>query len=143
MAEQNRRSFASADEAEVVAQIISARRKRANRFSANLFADPAWDMMLELFLARLQGRRLATSELARLANVPVTTSLRWIDKLEADGWVRRVPDRHDLRRIFAEISSRGFDTMRSWLRDWLEQSSTPTGDERITDLLNRIRGGNS
>ena len=139
MAEQNHGSFASQDEAAAVAKIIDARRKRISLFSPNLFADPAWDMMLELFHAHLEGRRLATSELAHKANVPVTTSLRWIDKLETDGWVSREPDPHDLRRVFADISQRGLETMRAWLKEWLEQSST-NADDPVTDLLNRIRG---
>lgn len=142
MTEQNHHSLTPADEAEVVAQIIDARQKRATLFSPNLFADPAWDMMLELFLAELKGQTLATSQLGHKANVPMTTSLRWIEKLEADGWVRRMPDVHDLRRVFVEISERGFHTMRAWLSDWSEHSSTPTGDGRVIDLLDRIRHGN-
>jgi DNA-binding MarR family transcriptional regulator len=62
-----------------------------------------------------------------------------MDKLEADGWVSRQPDPHDLRRVFADISPRGLETMRAWLKEWLEQASTD-GDDRVTDLLNRIRG---
>ena len=143
MTEQNHHSLTPADEAEVVAQIIAARQKRTRLFSPNLFADPAWDMILELFLAELKGQTLATSQLGHKANVPMTTSLRWIEKLEADGWVRRVPDAHDLRRVFVEISERGFDSMRAWLRDWPGHSSRRTGDVRVTDLLNRIGRGSS
>src|SRR3954467_8273413 len=104
MTEQNHRSLSDADEVEVVTQVIRARRKRTTLFGAELFADPAWDMMLELFLAELEGRRPAASELGYKANVPNTTSLRWTEKLEADGWLCRVPDPRDLRRVFIELS---------------------------------------
>jgi DNA-binding MarR family transcriptional regulator len=119
-------SFASADEARALAQIIEARRQRTTVFSANLFADPAWDVMLELSLAELEGRSVATSQLAHRASIPLTTLLRWIDKLEGDGWLRRMPDPTDDRRVFVEISTRGLDTMRDWLREWLDQSSNQT-----------------
>jgi DNA-binding MarR family transcriptional regulator len=138
MAEQNHRSLTAADEAVLIAKIIGARQKRTILFGANLFADPAWDTMLELFLAELEGRRLATTELGCKTNVPSTTSLRWAEKLEADGWVRRVPDPRDLRRVFVELSARGSEAMHVWLKEWLEQSSKRTGDERIRELLSRI-----
>src|SRR4051794_7061541 len=121
MPEQNHRSLTAADAAVLIAKIIGARQKRTTLFGASLFADPAWDTMLELFLAELEGRKLATTELGCKSNVPSTTSLRWTEKLEADGWVHRVPDRHDLRRVFVELSAKGSEAMRVWLRDWLEQ----------------------
>jgi DNA-binding MarR family transcriptional regulator len=126
MAEQNHSSFAAADEARAVAQIIEARRQRTTVFSENLFADPAWDVMLELYLAELEGRSVATSQLGHSANIPLTTLLRWIEKLEGDGWVRRMPDPTDDRRVFVEISTRGLETMRDWLREWLDRSSAQT-----------------
>jgi DNA-binding MarR family transcriptional regulator len=142
MTEQNHRSLSSANEAEVVTQVIRARRKRTILFG-ELFADPAWDMMLELFLAELEGRRLATCELGYKANVPSTTSLRWTEKLEADGWLCRVHDPRDLRRMFVELSARGSEAMHVWLKEWPEQSSKRPSDDRVTNLLNRIGGHGS
>jgi DNA-binding MarR family transcriptional regulator len=138
MAEQNHRSLTAAQEADFIARFIGARKNRATLLSASLFADPAWDIVLELFLAELEGRKLATSELGYAANVPMTTSLRWIEKLETDGWVRRDRDAHDLRRSFVELSARGSEAMHVWVRDWLEQSSKRSDDDRVTDLLSRI-----
>jgi DNA-binding MarR family transcriptional regulator len=143
MTEQNHSSIAATDEADLIAQIIGARQKRTTLFGAGLFGEPTWDMMLELFHAELEGRTIATSELARKAGVPATTSLRWTAKLERQGWVRRVPDAKDLRRAFVELSQRGSEAMRVWLKDWLEQSSRQPDDNRVTDLLDRIRGGDS
>jgi DNA-binding MarR family transcriptional regulator len=138
MAEHDHRSLAAADEAQFVSQIVHARRKRTQLFGATLFADPAWDMMLELYLATLEGRRLATSEVGNRANVPMTTSLRWIDSLETYGWVRRVPDARDHRRHFIELSGRGLETMSVWLREWMLDLSKSPRDARVSDLLNRI-----
>jgi DNA-binding MarR family transcriptional regulator len=138
MAEHDHRSLAAADEAQFVSQIVDARRKRAQLFGATLFADPAWDMMLELYLATLEGRRLATSEVGNRTNVPMTTSLRWIDSLETSGWVRRVPDARDHRRYFIELSGRGVETMSVWLREWMLDLSKSPRDARVSDLLDRI-----
>jgi DNA-binding MarR family transcriptional regulator len=140
MTEQNHHSLTPADEADFIAQIIGARQKRETLFGGSLFGDPAWDMMLELFSAELEGRKLATSELGFESHVPSTTSLRWVEKLEAHGWLRRIPDPLDLRRIFVELSPRGSETMHVWLREWLEQRSKTVGHDRVMDLLSRIRG---
>jgi DNA-binding MarR family transcriptional regulator len=122
MAEHKQSPFVAASHAAAVTRIIEARRRRTRLFSADLFADPAWDIMLELFLADLEGRITAISELGYKTEVPLTTSLRWIDKLQADGWAKRTPDPLDHRRVFVELSPAGNDVMRVWLEDWLEQN---------------------
>ena len=126
MAEHKQSPFVAANHAASVTQIIEARRRRNSLFSPDLFADPAWDIMLELFLARLECRTTAASELGYKTNVPMTTSLRWIDKLQTDGWVKRIPDPRDHRRVLLELSDRGADVMHVWLSDWLEQQRQRT-----------------
>lgn len=120
MAEQDQRAFGLADEAQQIGRIVAARKRRARMFSTAIFADPAWDIMLELFHAELEKRNFAITELSDKIGVPLTTSLRWIEKLEANGWVRRVSDPADRRRFFVELSSSGVQAMQEWLRDWLD-----------------------
>ena len=43
------------------ARLITERRQRAKSFGSELFADPAWDMLLDLFLAMLQKKRISIS----------------------------------------------------------------------------------
>jgi DNA-binding MarR family transcriptional regulator len=126
MVEHKHSSFMTSNHAAAVTQIIENRRRRTLLFSADLFADPAWDIMLELFLAGLEFRRTAISDLGYKIEVPMTTSLRWIDKLQADGWVKRIPDPRDHRRVLVELSARGTHGMHVWLGDWLEQQCRGT-----------------
>jgi hypothetical protein len=42
-----------------VRRIISARASRRQFFSADLFADPAWDIMLELYALQCEQRRIS------------------------------------------------------------------------------------
>ena len=65
--------------------MIRARRMRDQFFSGELFADPAWDMLLDLLLARLEQRTVAVSSLCIAAAVPPTTALRWIKRLTDEG----------------------------------------------------------
>jgi len=87
--------------------IIRARRKRESMFPAGLFADPAWDMLLELYYAAKTQQRLTVSILCSKSAVPQSSALRWINKLEEFGLLIRVPDHLDNRRVFVELSPNG------------------------------------
>src|SRR5437762_5630979 len=60
-----------------VLRLLKGRRKRNDFFDATLFADPAWDILLELYAAELGQRRLSVSSLGLCAAIPATTALRW------------------------------------------------------------------
>lgn len=83
---------------------IKARRLRERFLPADLFADPAWDMLLDLAAARLEGTRVSVSSLCIAANVPTTTALRWIKTLVDRGLVLRSPDPGDARRSFIDLA---------------------------------------
>lgn len=71
-----------------VRRIIAARRIRDRHLGADLVSDPAWDILLEALAAELGDHRIRVSDLCRATNVPDSTTLRWIKKLELDGWVQ-------------------------------------------------------
>lgn len=88
---------------EVVISVIRARRLRAHYFDEGLFADPAWDIMLDLLHAEIIQQRVAVSSLCAAAAVPATTALRWIKAMVEKGLLTRVDDPHDARRVFIEL----------------------------------------
>ena len=77
--------------ADSVRQVIRARRLRARYFSEELFADPAWDMLLDLFQAEIAHLRVPVSSLCIAAAVPATTALRWLKTMVATGSSSAVP----------------------------------------------------
>lgn len=83
---------------------IKARRLREKFFPADLFADPAWDMLLDLAAARLEGRQVSVSSLCIAATVPTTTGLRWIKQMVDRGLFVRHSDPQDARRAFITLS---------------------------------------
>ena len=87
-----------------VRTVIRQRRLRDELFDAELFADPAWDMLLDLYAARLDRTRVSVSSLCIAAAVPATTALRWIKTLTETGLFERKADQHDARRIFVQLS---------------------------------------
>lgn len=90
---------------QTVRSVIQARRLRDRYFEGELFADPAWDMMLDLFDSELSGRRVSVTSLCAGAAVPATTALRWIKALVQKGLFIRHNDPLDGRRVFIELSS--------------------------------------
>jgi len=88
----------------LVRAILRLRRLRGLHFEPALFADPAWDILLDLAAARIDGRMVAVSSLCIAAAVPATTALRWISQMTEQGLLVRLPDAHDGRRVFIALA---------------------------------------
>ena len=95
---------------------IRARRLRDQFFKRDLFADPAWDMLLDLMAARLENRRVAVSSLCIAAAVPPTTALRWIKLLSEHGLFVRSADPQDGRRVYIALSDEAAASLGAYLR---------------------------
>lgn len=94
--------------------LLRARRLRDQYLPADLFADPAWDMILDLMAARLSGQRVSVSSLCIAASVPPTTALRWIRQLTERGVFARIDDPADGRRVFIELSDEAAGAVSNW-----------------------------
>jgi hypothetical protein len=108
--------------AETVRHVIRARRLRARYFSEELFADPAWDMMLDLLQAEIAQLRVPVSSLCIAAAVPATTALRWLKTMVAERLFIRRADPHDGRRVFVELAP---DTSHALRRYFAEVGQVP------------------
>lgn len=103
-------------DAVMIRSIIRARRLRDRFFRGGLFADPAWDMLLDLMAARLERNRVAVSSLCIAAAVPPTTALRWIKALTEKGLFVRRADPADGRRVYIELSDEAARALAAYLR---------------------------
>jgi DNA-binding MarR family transcriptional regulator len=83
---------------------IRNRRQRTRYFAADLFSDPAWDILLDLFQGELMQRRISVSSACIGAAVPPTTALRWIASMVKRRMLVRHADPIDGRRVFVELS---------------------------------------
>jgi len=98
-----------------VRSTIRARRLRGQFFAPELFADPAWDMLLDLFAAGLERRRVSVSSLCIAAAVPPTTALRWIGTMHEAGLFDREADPGDRRRAYIVLSDKAQRGMRAYV----------------------------
>jgi DNA-binding MarR family transcriptional regulator len=97
--------------------VIRARRLRARFFDEELFADPAWDMLLDLLQAEIAQHRVPVSSLCIAAAVPATTALRWIKTMTDSGLFNRRADPHDGRRVFIELAPAASLAMRRYFAE--------------------------
>lgn len=101
----------------LVRRIIRHRQLRGRYLDAQLFADPAWDMLLDLTAARVEHRRVSVTSLCIASGVPPTTALRWIGQMVEQGQFVRVGDQTDRRRAFIELSERCADSMAKYFAE--------------------------
>lgn len=109
--EMVRRPRAPLPDPRLVQQIIRQRRLRDRYFDSELFADPAWDILLDLTAARAEHRRVSVTSLCIAAAVPSTTALRWIAQMTEMGILVRQHDAEDRRRAFIALSDKAADAM--------------------------------
>ncbi|HET7709540.1 MAG TPA: MarR family winged helix-turn-helix transcriptional regulator [Sphingomicrobium sp.] len=97
-------------------RIINARSVRRRHFSAEMFADPAWEILLELYAACLEQHRHTVGGLCAKVDVPMTTVLRWLSCLQEQDLIERRNDPLDSRRVFVELSQTGEVTMYAYFQ---------------------------
>jgi predicted transcriptional regulator len=88
--------------------VYSARRRRDSAAGiGGLFGEPAWDILLDVFIARKSQREIQVSSVCIEAGVPSTTILRWLTRLELEGLIYRAPDNVDGRRRYVRLTDAG------------------------------------
>lgn len=101
----------AADRASRIRAWLRARDKRTSFFGPDLFADPAWDILLELYLSHLEQQKVSVTSACVAARVPSTTGLRWLKTLEDRGIIHRSRDPLDGRRMFVALTPKGEKAM--------------------------------
>ncbi len=97
-----------------IRETIRARRLRDDFLGESLFADPAWDILLDLMASRLEEKRVSVSSLCIAAAVPPTTALRHIALMTGRGLLIRVSDPDDRRRVHIALSEQTAIAMTGW-----------------------------
>lgn len=83
---------------EIASNILRMRRHRDKLLGRELFAEPVWDMLLELYVGDARGRPLSTGDLIIAGAVPATTARRCMKQLKNLGIFNHLKDPLDRRR---------------------------------------------
>lgn len=121
---------------ELARQTYEDRRRRTKIFqSEELFGEPAWDILLDLFIAAKERRRVSVTSACIGSAVPSTTALRWISILERQGLLTREADPGDARRVYVRLSPPGYEAMLKYFAS--SSRSVVLLDEGAADATKR------
>lgn len=88
--------------------------------SEELFGEPAWEMLIDLFIHECQGKPLSTSDLCVTSTIPMSSALRLVQKLCDAGLVDRTPDLMDARRSFVRLQPATSHRLRAYFSEDIE-----------------------
>ncbi|MGN6357271.1 MAG: winged helix DNA-binding protein [Novosphingobium sp.] len=80
------------------------RRRESIPGTAGLFGEPAWDILLDLFIAARESRRVSLATACTAAAVPEASAQRWIAILERRGLVVVEGPAHDRRLKLSQVT---------------------------------------
>jgi DNA-binding MarR family transcriptional regulator len=92
---------------------LRRRRQRYTLFGRAMFSEPAWDVLLILYIEHQQVR-LTFSRVAEESGAPATTVHRWVDYLESQQLVRRVAHPTDKRAAYIELTDKAARALDSY-----------------------------
>lgn len=108
--------------ADFIRGLLRNEAKRRSLAGGMLFGDPAWNILLDLLLAKLEKRTVSVSSACIASGAPTSTALRLINRLIEDDILYRIQDEQDGRRSFLGIST----DIEQGLMDYLtEQAGQP------------------
>lgn len=97
------------------AQMMKDRQIRSKFFDAQILNGPAWDILIDLAAAGLQGRAVPTSSACASTQAPFSTALRHVNQLVEAGLVKRTIDPGDKRRTLLELEPEALEQMTRYL----------------------------
>jgi CheY-like chemotaxis protein len=86
--------------------LIHSRSLRTRFFPSDLFADPAWDILLDLTRAHFDKQDVSVSSVCIAASVPMSTALRWVRQMTDAGLLQRWTDPRDRRRDLIALTDK-------------------------------------
>lgn len=84
----------------------TARRRLLRRHivgSMKYLGEPAWDMLIDLFIQHCEEKKTSTGDLCVSSELPLSTALRLVQRMCDDGLIQKVADTSDGRRQIVEL----------------------------------------
>jgi DNA-binding MarR family transcriptional regulator len=101
-----------------VQSLLSVRRGREDLFGRHLFSDPAWDIILELYAAKLANRRMSSSEVAQAIGAPKSVIARWLTALADAGVVMSDGDQDEMEELAFRLTDEGAAKLAQLVDQW-------------------------
>ena len=114
--------------------LLRERRMREAEFPCELLGEPVWDILLDLFAAQEEGKRVSISSACIASGAPPTTALRYINAMELSGLLRREASPTDKRSRYLHLSSSAWVKMAALLARMARARGLPDEENTERDL---------
>ncbi len=108
---------------ELVKKLRKVRENRDTFLGAGLFFDPAWDILLTLYVSKVQQIRLKRGSVIEESGVPATTVFRWINVLSERGFIVTTNNPTDARSSLVELTDLAAAKMTRYLNYFCSELS--------------------
>jgi DNA-binding MarR family transcriptional regulator len=99
-------------------QELERRRRRNKVLPEEMFGEPAWEILLQLYVEQ-QGTRLNIARLTSYLNLSASTVLRWLNYLHDKQLLRREIHPNDQRSVFVELTTGAVEVIDSYFSEVL------------------------
>jgi DNA-binding MarR family transcriptional regulator len=93
--------------------LLRLRQERRKHLMPVDATGPAWDLLLVLFGSPATERDLCVGDLALRAEVPRTTTVRWLRELDRHGFVTLSANKKDKRAVSVKLTPAGERAMQA------------------------------
>lgn len=118
-------------------QILGGRKQRDRYFDPMLFSNPAWDILLSLYVADGEGKPVGVLDGCLASAVPQGVALRWLGYLKQEQMVIETPDPARPRQTLLRLSDETRLAVSSYLGSLI---SLGLGPEPAMPDIPRARG---
>lgn len=94
---------------------FEARKMRLRSIKSEILGEPAWDILLEMFVCWAEERQTIMKDAQVASGVPETTALRCITVLEKEGLISRSKSAGDARRVTLKLTPSGILAIGAYL----------------------------
>jgi len=101
------------------AAMVATRERRKKFFNASMFGEPAWDVLLALYLAEARGERTNINTLTQSSGAAPTTALRWMNYLENHQLISREEHPTDARASIVRLTDKAQRALELYLLETL------------------------
>jgi hypothetical protein len=94
---------------------LRARKSRAMFLAPTFFGEPAWNMLLDLFVQQFLGQRVSVTSATIASDAPQATALRYVALMEDEGLIERHRSSTDRRVSYLRLTQQGYLRVGTWL----------------------------
>ena len=85
-------------------RLLDISRQAETMFDGTLLSNPGWDILLDLFIQRSEGKRISIISVCIAANAPTSTVLRYIEAMIASGAIVKIPSLDESETLLIDLS---------------------------------------